>query len=89
MAKYVSGLSKCMAKASKRGIEVDPMCFTKAHDKFDGGSNPARGCFAKLEQRGGCLTVGDTSALMTAVAPSFVDIGCGFDPEIWRDPFGS
>src|SRR5262249_54730698 len=46
------------------GQPTDPNsggCEQKAYDRFDGGSDPARGCFAKLEQKvpNDCCTFGD------------------------------
>jgi hypothetical protein len=72
VAKKVKGLLKCYAKAEKKGLAVDPVCLAKAMAKFDGGSSPAKGCFAKLEAKGGCLTISDTAAI-EAIVDAFVE----------------
>src|SRR5688572_16155244 len=72
VAKKTAALLKCHSKNSKPPAGLDPAkfaaCKQKAKDKFDGGANPAKGCFAKLETKygvGGCLTSGDVAALET------------------------
>ena len=57
----------CYGKAASAGVPVDPACIQKAQDKFDGGADPTKGCFAKLEAKPPCLTTGDTAALETQV----------------------
>lgn len=42
---------KCEIKAHKAGVPTDEACLAKAIAKFDGGGNPATGCFAKLEAK--------------------------------------
>jgi hypothetical protein len=46
-----AGLFKCEIKAHKAGVPADPACIAKAVAKYDGGGNPAKGCFAKLEAK--------------------------------------
>jgi hypothetical protein len=53
----------CYKKATKLATAPDPACVTKCKDKFDGGASPAKGCFAKLEAKGGCLTTDDTRGI--------------------------
>lgn len=53
----------CYAKAAKTAAAVDTLCTQKCKDKFDGGADAAKGCFAKLEAKGGCLTTEDTPAI--------------------------
>src|SRR5215475_13542625 len=72
MAKKAAGLVKCEALAETPGKPADPdakNCVTKARTKFDGGLEPAKGCFEKLESKSSndCLTVDDTGAAETAV----------------------
>src|SRR5437899_1156769 len=57
-AKKAAGLLNCYAKAFRAGVLVDPACLNKVPTKFDGGSDPSRGSFAKLEalNDGPCLT---------------------------------
>src|SRR5262249_10885672 len=51
VANTVKQLLACYQKAVARGEAVDASCLQKARDKLDGGSEPARGCFAKLEAK--------------------------------------
>jgi hypothetical protein len=53
-----------------------------ARDKFDGGSVPARGCFARAQAKfpGGCLTTDDTTDLEETVDAFVDDIVCKLDP---------
>lgn len=87
VAKKVAALLKCHSKNEKppTGLTAAKFaaCIQKAQDKFDGGPNPAKGCFAKLEAKfgpGGCITTGDTTALET-MADDWVDaVVCALDP---------
>lgn len=76
--KKAGALLKCHEKAVKAGAPAlaDPVCLQKAKDKFDGGVNPAKGCFAKLEAKGGCLTLSDTAALEAKVDAFVSDVLC-------------
>jgi hypothetical protein len=73
--KKAAAILKCHEKAVKAGSPplADPNCLQKAHDKFD---DPAKGCFAKLEAKGGCLTTGDTAALEAKVDAYTTDVLC-------------
>jgi hypothetical protein len=51
VAKKIKGLLECYKAAEKKGVAVDPACLQKVQDKFDGGDDPSRGCFAKLEAK--------------------------------------
>src|SRR5262245_20250251 len=51
VAKKATCLLKCHNKAEKAGIAVDPGCIQKCEDKFDGGADPTKGCFEKLEDK--------------------------------------
>ena len=72
--KKAAALLTCHRKAF--GPLIDPACLQKAKDKFDGGLNPARGCFAKLELKPPCLTTGDTAALEAKVDAFVQDVLC-------------
>jgi hypothetical protein len=93
VAKKTAALLKCHSKNSKPPAGMDPAkfatCKQKAKDKFDGGANPAKGCFAKLEAKygiGGCLTSGDVAALEVQV-DDFVDaVICALDPAAGTCP---
>ncbi len=80
VAKKAAALSKCHEKAVKAGAPplADPVCLGKAMDKFDGGINPAKGCFAKLEAKfpGNCQTTGDVVALEAKVDAFVTDLLC-------------
>lgn len=70
-SKCASGKEKCVRKLlldwfncySKANAKPDQaaldLCVQKATEKFTGGVNPAKGCFAKLEAKPPCLTTGD------------------------------
>ncbi len=68
----------CYAKSHSKGVAVDHICLGKCEDKLDGGSDPAKGCFAKLESKypGQCLTTNDTTALATTVDAFVGDVVC-------------
>jgi hypothetical protein len=71
----------CHGKAAGKGLTVDAACIAKAKAKFDGGADPAKGCFEKLEAKGEkagakpnvvCPTSDDTAAIEAKV-DAFVD----------------
>lgn len=84
VGKGVEYLLKCHRNAEHKGVAVDPNCIQKGHIKFDGGVDPAHGCFEKLETaaEGTCFTNDDTTStesdiddfvnsIVTAVDPSY------------------
>lgn len=87
VAKKAAALLKCHSKNEKPPAGLDPAkfaaCLQKAKNKFDGGANPFKGCFAKLEAKfgpGNCLTSGDTAALED-MTDDWVDaVVCALDP---------
>src|SRR5262245_60866639 len=86
MAKKAAGLLKCEALAETPGKPADPNardCVTKVQAKFDGGLNPAKGCFEKLESKvpNDCPTVGDTVAAETAVDACVAALVAAIDPN--------
>jgi hypothetical protein len=86
VAKKAAALLKCHAKNEKPPVGLTPAsfaaCIQKAKDKFDGGLDPAKGCFAKLEAKfpGGCLTISDTVPLEGKVDAFVDDVVCELDP---------
>ncbi len=86
VAKKTAALLKCHSKNEKPPAGLDPAkfaaCVQKAKDKFDGGANPAKGCFAKLEAKfgAGCLTSSDTTTLENKVDAFVDDVVCALDP---------
>jgi hypothetical protein len=93
VAKKTAALLKCHSKNSKPPAGLDPAkfatCKQKAKDKFDGGANPAKGCFAKLEAKygvGGCLTSGDVAALEAQVDDYVDAVICALDPAAGTCP---
>jgi cysteine-rich repeat protein len=72
LSKCASGQKKCVSKlakalltcAGKNATKPDPVataaCYQKAEDKFTGGLDPAKGCFAKLENKvpNDCIATG-------------------------------
>src|SRR6185436_3862739 len=81
VSKKVAGLLKCHQKAEQKGVVLDTQCVQKVKDKFDGGSNPAKGCFAKLEAKNqNCLTFGDMTSMENQVDAFVLQIVCQLDP---------
>jgi hypothetical protein len=80
VAKTAKALLKCHAKAEKTGA-LDTTCTQKAHDKLDGGADASRGCFAKLEARGNCLTDSDVGTLEDKIDAFVQDVVCALDPS--------
>lgn len=76
VSKKMKALLKCHEKAVKKGLALDTNCITKAKNKFDGGADPAKGCFEKLESAGGCSTLDDTAALEAKVDAFVDDVVC-------------
>jgi hypothetical protein len=80
VAKKAAALLKCHEKAVKVGspLLADPACLQKAMDKFDGGINPAKGCFEKLETKfqANCATFDDTSTMEAKVDAFVTDVLC-------------
>jgi hypothetical protein len=88
VAKKTLGLLKCHQLAEKGGLDPvnDPKvlaCLQKVVAKFDGGSDPTKGCFAKLEAKfpGGCLTTTDTAALESTVDGFVTAVVSALDPS--------
>src|SRR5262249_46019566 len=53
-AKLLKSILKCYQKAETPLKPTNPNekdCITKAEDKYDGGSDPSKGCFVKLEAK--------------------------------------
>ena len=85
-AKNVTALLKCHAKAATPGKPADPnagFCIDKVVAKFDGGVDPSKGCFEKLENKNpnDCITFDDTAAaefVMNSCVGGFVQ---AIDPQ--------
>lgn len=87
VGKKMAALLKCHNKAEKSGVAVDPNCITKAETKFDGGADPTKGCFEKLEPGDpACLTLDDTASMESKVDAFVLDVvrelAAGFPPPI-------
>ncbi|HEV7731630.1 MAG TPA: DUF4215 domain-containing protein [Candidatus Binatia bacterium] len=72
IATKMAGLLKCQGTAQTPGKPADPNtkgCVDKAKAKFDGGADPAKGCFEKLESKtpNDCETLDDTAAVEALV----------------------
>jgi len=84
VSKKAAAILKCYAKDDKAGLAPADVasCIQKAKDKFDGGTNPAKGCFAKLEAKypGDCLTTSDTPTLGAAVEAFTTVAYCALHP---------
>jgi hypothetical protein len=88
VSKKTAGLLKCHQLAEKKGLDPasDPTvqsCLQKVVTKFDGGADPSKGCFAKLEAKfpGGCLTTSDTPALENTVDGFVAAVVVALDPN--------
>jgi hypothetical protein len=76
-AKKLKSILKCHLKAETPGKPNDPNftgCLDKAKAKFDGGRDPTKGCFEKLENKSGndCLPPLDN----TAAVEGIIDNSC-------------
>ena len=85
VAKKVGSLLKCEQHAETPWKDTDPNagdCVHKAQEKFDGGSDPAKGCFEKLENRvpNDCLTFDDTAATEAVVDACLAHLVDAIDP---------
>ena len=78
--KKTKGLLRCHVTAETTGLPVDPVCLQEHEDRFDGGAMPAKGCFARLEERDTCLTSGDAAALEAKVDAFVLDVVHALDP---------
>jgi len=59
-----TGLLGCFSKDSAKPDPIKfPQCIDKALTKYGGGAVPTKGCFAKLEAKPPCLTIGDSDAI--------------------------
>lgn len=77
IASKVTGLLNCHAKAETPGNPEDPNdkgCVDKVMAKFDGGGEPEKGCFAKLESksRNDCLPPLGNAATVEALVDECV-----------------
>src|SRR4029077_1514349 len=85
VAKKAGSLIKCEEKAETPGKPTDPNadgCVDKAKAKFDGGADPTKGGFAKLESKmpNDCVTFGDTGGLEATVDACVDQLVSAIDP---------
>src|SRR5262249_7237008 len=89
VSKKVNDLLKCERLASTPGKPTHPdakNCLDKAKAKFDGGADPAKGCFEKLENKSSkkkpndCLTFDDTAGVESAIDVCVADWVAAIDP---------
>jgi hypothetical protein len=66
-AKKLSAKVKCHGTALKKGIAVDAECLTKAEGKFNDS-------FTKAEDKGGCVTTGDTAAIEATIDATLANL---------------
>jgi len=84
VSKKIKGLMKCSEKCQKKPAKCGQAltdCEQKVMGKFDGGLNPAKGCFAKLEGKADplkpesvCTTTGDTASMEILVDTAVGDL---------------
>jgi hypothetical protein len=80
VSKKGTGLIKCHQLSETPGKSTDPNaggCVTKVTGKFDGGIDPMKGCFEKLENKSpnDCITFNDTpqaEAVVDSCVAAFV-----------------
>ncbi len=82
VANKVKAILGCYGKAASSGTPVDQECIQKAQDKFDGGADPSKGCFAKLEAKPPCLTMHDSDALEAKVDAFSLDVFNDLTPHL-------
>ena len=79
VAKYLGALLKCAATAQTPGKPTDQSaCISKATAKYNGGADPTKGCFAKLEAKKGndcAAPTGNSGALQTLVQDCVEELG--------------
>lgn len=85
VAKKAASLLKCEWKAETPGMPPDPNaggCVDRAKARFDGGSDPTKSCFEKLENGtpNDCVTVDDTGSVEALVDACVARIVGGIDP---------
>lgn len=80
-ARFYAALVKCEGDGRNAGRPVDPLCLSRAQSKFDGGSTPGNGCFAKIEAKyPECPTAGDQSAARAALEAQVAALIALIDP---------
>jgi hypothetical protein len=77
---FLAGLFSCRQKAEAKNLALDPLCIQKYTDRFDGGANPADGCFEKVEAKTTCQTVDDAPVVAGMVNAFVQDVVCDLDP---------
>jgi hypothetical protein len=82
VAKLLGSLLKCQQRAQTPGKPTDPNaggCVDKATAKYTGGTEPAKGCFAKVEAKGApfndCRFTGDSDTLQALVDDCVLHLG--------------
>ncbi|HXJ36241.1 MAG TPA: hypothetical protein VMS22_19585 [Candidatus Eisenbacteria bacterium] len=85
VAKLAGGLVKCqqLATTPAKPADVDAGgCIDKLEDKFDGGVEPAKGCFEKLEGKvpNDCVTIDDTQLARDLIAACVDSLVTAIDP---------
>jgi hypothetical protein len=91
MSKKATGLLKCEQTAETPGKPTDTSaCREKVVGKFDGGVDPSKGCFDKLENKKGsdCITSDDTGAAESAVDSCVAAFVADIDPSAMQTKCG-
>jgi len=84
VSKKIAGLLKCHEKCQKNPSNCGQKqtdCETKVMEKFDGGDDPSKGCFAKLESKADpakpdtvCFSTGNTAIVEAQVDACVADL---------------
>jgi hypothetical protein len=80
--KKTACLLNCHKKALTKGVPADFYCLTKCRDKFDlDPAVPGKGCFARVEAKGGCgASVGDAATFAAKIDAQVVDLAAQLNP---------
>ena len=85
VSEKAGALLKCEQKAETPGRPADPNaggCVDRAKARFDGGSDPTKGCFERLETTtpNDCVTFDDTASVEMLVDACVAEIVEAIDP---------
>jgi hypothetical protein len=85
VVKRIRSLLKCEQKAETPGKPADPNadgCVDRAQAKFDGGDEPEKGCFERLEGKpsNDCVTLDDTASVAALGDQCVSDLVGAIDP---------
>jgi len=99
VSKKLAGLLKCREKCAKKPdncAQKQADCEAKVINKFEGGADPSKGCFAKVEAKADpgkpdtvCTTTGDTATIEAQLDATVADIVASLEPLTCADLGGA